>query len=289
MTQHPTDKKQLTVPQPARRSSRLADHARIIGSLVLLYLGGPALWCGYALRSQPVSSPAWHARSRRESPRLAPAVGWPLLCYAILAYCRDLVGSAWTALFRTLATWVHLPFLTAFGATSLFPPTPFNLPLRWLLALPLVPLIAALCAERGPAPSPEMVRVITPQEWQHQQQVDQAAKAQRRAETQALRARKAARAPRTRIKPPVHPTEPHVPPATSLWGSIDWNQVPETDPLKQAARAAAEERLNQHQNTAYGVERRMRSSAPTRPALPPRSHQPLDGDAWEQGDGSITL
>jgi hypothetical protein len=289
MNQLPTDTQQLTVSQPAPRSSRLAGHARIIGSLVLLYLVGPALWCGYALHSQPVSSPAWHARSRRESLHLALAVGWSLLCYAILAYCRDLVGPAWTGLFTLFATWVHLPFLAAFGATSLFPPTPFNLPVRWLLALPLVPLIAALCTERGPAPPTEIVRVITPQEQQHQQQVEEAARAQRRTEAQALRARKAARAPRTRIKPPVYPTEPHVPPATSLWGSIDWSTVPDTDPLKQAAHAAAEERLNLPQETISSVKRQTRSTAPARPVLLPNSHVSSDVDVWAHGDGSVTL
>ena len=288
MTQHPTDTKQLTVPHSAPRSSRLADHARIIGSLLLLYLVGPALWCGYALRPQPVSRPAWHARSRRESPHVALAVGWSLLCYAILAYGRNLLGSAWTALFTLFATWVHLPFLAAFGTTSLFPPTLLNLPLRWLLALPLVPLIAALCAERSPVSSTEIVRVITPDEKQHQQRVEEAVRAQRRAEAQALRAKKAVRAPRTRIKPPVHPTVPHVPPASSLWGSIDWSTVPDTNPLKQAARAAAEERLNL-QHTASGLKRQTSSAAPTRPVLPPNSHTSPDVDVWDEGDGSLTL
>jgi hypothetical protein len=119
-------------PQPEARTS----HGVIQGSAVTLYfawalliwLVGPVFFPALLIRRW-AASPVWDAHERWIYVKDAAFLS--LLCY--------LPG----ILFRHQLTtiWSHLP---ALGESSIFPPTFDNLLFRWVIALPLVYLLAWL-------------------------------------------------------------------------------------------------------------------------------------------------
>jgi len=283
------DQPQASQPN-APWTSRVVHGAKIMGIFLLLYLCGPAPFFSYARREIHAQGTLWYGRQRWNQSGIGLALAWPLLCYTIVAYFRVVVAWVWSGIFTTLVAWTHLSLIAAFGSTTLFPPTPMNLLFRWMLLWPFTPLVAYLGEKRTPALPTEIVRVITSHD-QHEQESslfeEQAVEEQPLATTQTQRASKVARPPRTRIKPPANPTQPHVPPPTSLWGSIDWRMVPDTHPLKQATLDTGEQRLNA---PCDGSSVRAKQAARILPPpLLPTSASDEDADDWDGEESAIIL
>jgi hypothetical protein len=219
------------------------------------------------------------------------------------------MAQIWSAIFTALAGWVHLPVLALLGNASIFPPTLGNLLFRWLICAPLVPLIARTLEEKQPQTPYTIKRVITPEDRQVHEAIEQEEAAQRKAiadaekeERARIKAIKAARAPKTSKKPPAaQKTGPHFPPATSLWGSQNWDNVRNDDPVKQLmleelrkltpeqlADARREQRLAQAQSVTSAP---APASLPTSPVSPPAAQGKQNSDEydWDAGDGSVSF
>ncbi len=311
--QQPPTTEQQQASEPAPQHEDWLDGAVTLAAWIALwYLFGPAPYQGYALRKKLArEGNIWHA-SRRWDQHTSVALAWPLLCWAILAYFRGPVGAIWGAIFATVAGWIHLPAFALLGNASLFPPTPGNLLFRWLICAPLVSLIARTLEELQPQTQYTADRVITPEDRQVHMQIEQEEAAERKAianaqkeERARIKAIKAARAPRTSKKPPaVQGNGPHIPPATSLWGSTDWNSVPDSHPAKQAmleelrkltpqqlADARREQRLAQSSSVTSAPDPASLSSKPVspEPAAPAPNKQDSDEYDWSAGDGSVSF
>ncbi len=294
--QPPAPPTQDTSTPSTQQESRIAGGAKAIGSLILLYLVGPAPFFAKGLQDlhqQDLSTQGtWHAERRRNHHTSARIAG-PLLCYAIIAYFHEFVTSTWSGFFATVAGWIHLPIIAAAGAVSIFPPTPGNLLFRWVLLLPLTPLLARLLEKTSPSAPLESKRIITPEEHQAALAEIAAEQAERKAIVAAKRAEKAARAPRTHVKAPAKPQRPYIPPKSSLWGQIDWSQVDDQHPVKQAAFEAAQQVLASRREEERQLQAKQGVPDPlpsTSPAAP-SSKVPAEDDVydWDSGEGTITL
>lgn len=285
MHQPPAPQPQGNSTPTTQQESRITGGAKAVGTLLLLYLFGPAPFFAQGLQDlhQQDSSTqgTWHAQ-RRGNRHTSADIAGPILCYAIIAYFHEFVMWAWPALFATVAGWVHMPIIATLGTVSLFPPTPGNLLFRWMLMLPLIPALARLLEATAPSAPPESKRIVTPEEQQALQAEITAEQAERKAVAAATRAEKAARAPRTHVKPPEKPQRPYIPPASSLWGQINWSQVDDKHPIKQAAFEAAQ----QLQVTVQHLQ-----TPPPSPAAPAKSAKAPAEDAydWDSGEGTIRL
>ncbi len=310
MQQPPTTTEQQT-PAPAPHQDQSLDGAgKIVLWIALWYFFGPAPWRGYALRKRLAhEGNIWHA-SRRWDQHTSVALAWPLLYWAMLAYFRVSVTQIWSAIFTTLAGWIHLPAVALLGSATLLPPTPGNLFFRWLIFAPLGPLIAHVLELLQPETPTTAERVITPEDQQAHQAIEQAEEAERKAIEQAkkaereqLKALKAARAPRTGKKPPAaEPAGPHIPPATSLWGSVDWSKVRDDDPAKQLmlaemnklsptelANARRPQRMAQAPSVTSASGSPSPSSKPASSEAPAQNAQNSDEYDWSAGDGSVSF
>lgn len=289
-----------SAPSTPKRLSGIAVLATL-GKLALLYLAGPAPFRAVTLRKTIAAGQPYHAERRWEE-HTAVAVLLPLVLYGSLWYLHTPFTLAWSGLFTTVAGWIHVPLFAQLGAVSLFPPTPGNLLFRWLLALPLTPLIARLLEQRAPLTQWETRRVITPEDQQAHQAVIAAEEEERkaiaetkRAEREALKAEKEARASRTRVKPPDKPKTPYIPSKTSLWGQVDWSKVDDNHPLKQQTLAAAQEvQLARYEKERVergklDKERAERLGDSLPPASPPAPRPTPEEDDWGSGDSSIKL
>ncbi len=313
MQQPPTtEQQQLSAPAP--QQDDLLDRAvKIVLWIILWYLFGPAPYRGYALRKRLAhEGDIWHAE-RRWNQHTGVALAWPLLCWAILAYFRGPVAAFWGAIFSTIAGWIHVPAFALLGDASLFPPTPGNLLFRWLICAPLVPFIARTLEELHPQTRYTVERVVTPAEQQAHVTIEEEEAAERKAiadaekeERARIKAIKAARAPRTGKKPPaVQPAGPHIPPATSLWGSVDWSKVDNNDPAKrlmleelsklsptELADARRAQRVAQGTQGKPVTSKPAPASPPVNPATPPETaahKQESDEYDWGSGDGSVSF
>jgi hypothetical protein len=297
------EQQQAPAPAPQPEKDWMDGAVTTAAWVLLWYLFGPAPWRGYALRKRLAhKGNIWHAE-RRWNQHTSVALAWPLLYWAILAYFRVPVAQIWSAIFTTLAGWIHLPAIALLGSATLLPPTPGNLFFRWLIFAPLAPLIAHVLELLWPATPTTAKRVITPEDQQAHQAIAQAQKDERA----RLKALKAARAPRTGKKPPAaEPAGPHIPPATSLWGSVDWSKVRDDDPAKQLmlaelnklsptelANARRAQRMAQAQAQAVtsAPEPASSSSKPVSPpaAAPAQEQQDSDEYDWSAGDGSVSF
>jgi hypothetical protein len=298
-------------PAPAPKPDDwLARSVKIVDWIILWYLFGPVPYQGYTLRRKLArEGDIWHAE-RRWTQHTSVALAWPLLYWAILAYFRVPVVVIWGAVFSTIAGWIHIPAFALLGNASLFPPTPGNLLFRWLICAPLAPLIARVLEELQPQTQYTVKRVVTPEEQQAHIAIEQEEAAERKAiadaekaERARIKAIKAARAPKTSKKPPTaQASGPHIPPATSLWGSIDWANVSNNDPAKQLMLAELS-KLSPAQLADVRREQRMAQGKPVtsgpapaspivNPApLPETTAQKQDSDEydWGAGDGTVSF
>jgi len=168
MTTPPTDlPQQAPVQTPAvARSRHVVIGCRIVrwmGTLLLLYLGGPVFWLARGIQEE-ASAQVWQAERRWT--HVHGSAFLSLLWYAPLLLFHALLAAFWASIFAFLARLLHVPFLALLGDATLFPPTPLNLLLRWVLALPLASLCATVLELLHPRTIWESRRVLTPEEQQ---------------------------------------------------------------------------------------------------------------------------
>lgn len=166
MTTPPTDvpPQAQAHPPAATRSSRVLNGHRIVRwleILALLYLLGPVMFLARSMQNE-ASAQVWQAERRWA--RVHGAAFLSLLWYAPLLLFHAPLTSFWTSSFASLAHLLHLPFLVLLGSATMVPPTPMNLLLRWVLAVPLAPLCATVLELLHPRTAWEVRRVLTPEE-----------------------------------------------------------------------------------------------------------------------------
>jgi len=282
-----------------------------IGQLLLWYLLGPTPFLALKIKKK-ATAPTWDERERLTSLK-GSAYLYPLL-YIPLILLHSQVAWLWTFAFAHLSQWTHLPLLGWLGQAAIWPLTPSAMLYRWVLALPLIQLIAWILyrvqRKKGSIPAPK--RVLLPEELARLPRPrTPAAQKQKRApgsrvqliasSSTAVRRRHTSTGTRKASKTgdvEGAPT-PSVPPANSLWGQIKWDQVPDTDPLKQAALQEAE-RLRVPQGASERNGQRTKRLAPslviaqpkgtTSPAPPKQSDSLVedeDGYDWHHGEGKL--
>lgn len=266
-----------------------------MGLLFLFYLLGPVILLATDTR-EDAARQAWQAQERWA--HVAGSALLALLCYVPIVLFSGPLATLWTTSFVTLASWLHLPFFAWLADTTLWPPVPSGTLLRWLLAYPLSGLLALLIETVQPRTVWETKRVLTPEEQQAVKALAQAQqKNKRKAAQQVSTAAKhttPARKPR-KLRPAARRDEElpaPLPPADSLWGQIDWNTIPETHPLKAAARSELARRAAQMQERTpphHSSSPRIIDAASTHPTPP--GAPPLEKDVpdynWDEGEGSV--
>jgi len=301
---------------PAGRASRWSRICKRIGQLLLWYLFGPTPFLALEIKEEAAAL-TWDARERQTSLK-GSAFLHPLL-YVPLFLLRSQIAWLWTGLFSLLAHLIHLPGLADWlGQAAIWPLTPSTMLYRWALALPLIQCLAWVLSrvqkQKGSAPTP--TRVLLPEELASLPRPRTSAPAKRKgtpSSTVQLTAssstasprrrastgevRKARNAPEAEVAP-----RPIVPPADSLWGQVKWDQVTDTDPLKQAALQEAEQIHVPPGASGRGGQRARRATPmlvtaqPTSTTPPAPSKKPPDslvededGYDWHHGEGSLKL
>lgn len=299
-------------PEPtASWYTPLLPFVKWIGILVLFYLFGPVIQYAKTTQEQ-AAGPLWQAEQRWA--RINGTTFFSLLWYVPIAIFHAPLAAFWSALFLTLAQWIHLPILAWVGGTSLLPPGPSSMLLRWLLSFPLAGLLTVLMEMVRPQTTWESQRVLTQEEHV---QIATAAAAQERKKIQATqRPPTPTPAPKKqKVSTPKQPNtntiansinhQPRTPGSDSLWGEIDWEKIPDTHPLKQAAlqeardleatrrEDARKQWLVQQQAsfTSTGSPSSIVDSTlappekpPAQPAAAPKAEQDYN---WDEGNGSI--
>lgn len=229
----------------------------------------------------------WHA-DKRWSTVWGSALS-SLLWYVPAVFLHTPLAAFWSFLFATFAHWLHLPVLALLGGTSIWQPTPMSMLLRWLLALPLSPLLACVLESIQPKTTWEVRRVVTPDE---QLELAAATAAEEKKKIRATQKRGTTRLPTPRrprsstgqAMMPSAPQPPVIPAADSLWGTIDWSKVPDTHPVKVAAMQEAEHNRRLAEQTA---KQSQTPPPPASPAQPPAPAQADDKYDWNQGEGPV--
>lgn len=304
-------------PQPpAGRAFRWITICKGIGLLLLWYLLGPTPCAALEVMEEAVA-PTWDARERQKS--LKGSAFLHLLLYIPLFLLRSQIAWLWTGLFSLLGHLIHLPALAVWlGQVSIWPLTPATMLYRWALALPLIQCLAWILSrvqkQKGSAPTP--TRVLLPEELASLPRPRTPAPPKRKgtpSSTVQLTASSSTASPRRRAstgevrkarKTPeaeVAPT-PIVPSADSLWGQVKWDQVPDTDPLKQAALQEAEQLRVSPGASGRNSQRAKRATPMLVTAQPERTISPApskkppdslvedqDGYDWHHGEGSLKL
>ncbi len=300
--------------QPPRgRAAHWGTIYKRIGQLALWYLLGPAPFLAQAIKDE-TTAPTWDARERQKS--LDGSAFLYILLYVPLILFRGQVAWLWTGLFFVFSQWTHLPLLVWLGQAALWPPTPSTMLYRWALALPLTQFIAWILyrvqRKKGSAPTPR--RVLLPEELARLPRPrTPAAQKPKRAPGSSVQliASSSTAPPRRRTSTSTRkacktgdaegaPT-PIVPSANSLWGQVKWDQVPDTDPLKQAALQEAERlRVPQSANERNGqrtkrlvpplvIAQPKGTTSPASPKQPDSLVEDEDGYDWHHGEGSLKL
>ncbi len=297
-----------TEPEPSQRWYQpIIPSAKWASILFLFYLIGPVIV--YAKGTQAYAAgPMWEAEKRWA--RINGSAFLSLLWYVPLAIFHTPLASFWSSTFITFAEWFHLPFLAWFGGTSLITPLPSSTLLRWLLSFPLAGLLTIFMEMVQPQTTWETKRVLTSDE---QREVAAAVAAQEKKKIRAAQklsttSTSTAAPPAKKRKPRTPATSkdekaPRIPKADSLWGSIDWKTVPETHPLKQAARQEAQdlEAKRREKERSRWLAQQQASfpspmvdstlASPTKPASPPSASPATprgkDEYNWDEGEGSI--
>ncbi len=160
---HPQQPQQ-TLPEPPEWIKRMIPIEKAIGILLLLYLIGPPVILYAKGTQEHAAGLAWQAEKRWA--QVNGSAFLSLLLYVPIALFHGPLASCWTTLFVTFAQWFHLPWLAWFGDTSILPPLPSSILLRWVLAFPLAGLLALLIEMARPRTTWETKRIVTPEEQQ---------------------------------------------------------------------------------------------------------------------------
>jgi hypothetical protein len=272
---------------PGRRKVNWGLVCTVICAGVLFYFLGTVTWQAYRARKE-VKAHAWDAEERRKS--IEGSSFLFLLWYLLIALFHGLITQGWLFFFAHISLWLHLPLLARVDQAALWPPTPSTVLYRWALSFPLKYLLTWVLlsvddlVRKG---AQEPVRVALPEEVVLPPRARGPNANQRHAASPA--------SPATQRRPnrsgffpgaPVSSPEDRIPKAVLLWGRINWSEVPEGDPLKQAILQEAGEPLLQRDSQGVRVQGRQVEPTPA----PPLPHSSEDDDYdWGQGEGSLPL
>lgn len=293
---------QSLAPSPAssNRRAKWVTFARRAGILALFYLLGPVIFFGRETQRE-AGGRVWHADARWS--RVFGSALLSLLCYLpVFVFASSLAGF-WTSVFGGLAAFLHLPFIGGLGGTAFWLPVPSSMLLRWVLALPLTSWIALLLEEIQPQTTWEAKRVVSPDEQVQLAEAQEALEKKR----QAVNTRRTSQAQLTASKRPVSPkghrsstraATPATKHTASLWEQIDWSQVPDNHPLKQAALEEAERQAATRRNAerTRSVLSQMAQQEATTTGEPattnieasPPAPAPAPSYNWDEGEGTVT-
>jgi hypothetical protein len=284
--------------------STLAKWVSLISSL---YLIGPVTFVVRSIQLE-ASAQVWQADKR-----WANTVGSALLSllwYVPVFVFHTALARLWTYLFATSAEFLRLPFVALLGGTTLWPPTPMNLLLRWLLALPCASLLACALEMFHPETRWEPRRVVSVEEALELAAVQAVSEKKRN----ASRTRRTSPAPVRGVAPrtpagaqwslsPGQQSAKPIPQGErrpSLWDQVDLSKVSDDDPVKRAAlqeaeRQAAEQRYAGRKPWAASQMSAQEQEPATKPSVPalPNEQQPspaptpsVDYD-WDEGEGVV--
>jgi hypothetical protein len=297
---------QPLMPSPASSNhwrARWITLATWTGILALFYLLGPVIFLGRDTQRE-TGGRVWHAEERWA--HVSGSAILSLLWYVPVLVFHTALAGFWIALFGGLAAFLHLPFLRGLGGTIFWLPIPSSMLLRWVLALPLTSWIALLLEHIQPHTTWEAKRVVSPDE-QVQLAAAQAAEEKKR---QAALSRRSSQAQLTASKKPVstkrsrpthaaqtsQPTTRDARHTGSLWDQVDWSQVPDDHPLKQAAFEEAERQAAERHNAERTrsvlsqMANQQKATTPPRSAATNESVAPPETPAynWDEGEGTVT-
>lgn len=295
---HPSQATPLSSPTSSHRRARWITFAKWAGILALFYLLGPVIFLGRSTQLE-AGGRVWQAEERWA--HISGSTIFSLIWYVPILIFHSALAGFWISLFAGLALLLHLPFIRELGGTAFWLPLPSSMLLRWVLALPLTSWIALLLERIQPHTTWEAKRVVSPDE-QMQLAASQAAEEQRLA-------RRSSRAQLTASKKPV-PTKRSSPSRTaqasqptrlpashtgSLWDQVDWSQVPDDHPLKQAAieeaeRQAAERRNAERTRSVLHQVAQQQATTPPSRGTTNTSVTPPETPAynWDEGEGTVT-
>jgi len=296
---------QTLLPSPAssNRRARWIALAKWTGILALFYLLGPVIFLGRDTQRE-AGGRVWQAEERWA--HVSGSAILSLLWYVPVLVFHTALAGFWVSIFGGLALFLHLPFIRGLGGTLFWLPIPSSMLLRWVLALPLTSWIALLLENIQPHTTWEAKRVVSPDE-QLQLAAAQAAEEKKH---QAALSRRSSRAQLTASKKPVstkrsspthaaqasHSTTLPARHTGSLWDQVDWSQVPDEHPLKQAAfeeaeRQAAERRNAERVRSVLSqMASQQKATTPPRSAATNESVSPPEAPAynWDEGEGTVT-
>ena len=288
----------LSQPSPAPASSnrraRWVTFARRTGILVLFYLLGPVVFLGRDTQRK-AGGRVWQAGERWV--HVSCSAYLSLLWYVPVVVFHSALAGFWIAIFEGLAALLHLSFLSVLGGVAFWLPVPSSMLLRWVLALPLTSWIALLLEEIRPQTTWTAKRVVSPDEQLHLAAEQEALEKKR----QAALSRSTSRAQLTASKRPrpstvgtTTPAAPRAKPTGSLWDQIDWSQVPDDHPLKQAAFEEAERQKASRKSDerTRSVLSQMASQEARTPPGQGATNDPTTPSApaynWDEGEGTVT-
>ena len=298
----PPNRLSQATPSPSNASSnrraRWVTFARRAGILALFYLLGPMIFLGRDTQRE-AGGRVWQAEERWA--HVSGSAILSLFWYVPVLVFHTALAGFWISLFGGLSAWLHLPFIRELGGTAFWLPTPSSMLLRWVLALPLTSWIALLLENIQPHTTWEAKRVVSPDE-----QVQLAAA---QAEEEKRQERRSSRAQLTASKKPIstkrsspthaaqasQPATPSVKHTGSLWDQVDWSQVPDNHPLKQAAIEEAERQVAERRNAErtrsvlHQVAQQQATTPPSR-GTTNTSVTPPETPAynWDEGEGTVT-
>jgi hypothetical protein len=247
-------------------------------TIILGYLTGPTVLLSWRIKKWGTCS-TWDAEERQSS--MDGSALLFLLLYIPIFLLRSQIAQLWTFVFSHLTQWVHLPQLAWVGQAAIWPLTPSTIFYRWLLALPLVYLLAYILQRIDKLVGitrREPVRVLLPEELAQLSSLGT-----RQKSTTKQRSRSTSMSNTSKQNSP------------SLWEQIDWNQVPDDDPLKQAVIEEAERNAVERYTQRVKAEVQqalLQQQIETNPLAQSNTSENGDdsgGYDWNQGDGSLKL
>ncbi len=289
------------LPSPAssnRRAKWWVSLAKWTGILALFYLLGPVIFLGRDTQLE-AGGRVWQAEERWA--HVSGSAILSLLLYVPVLVFHTALAGFWASIFGGLALFLHLPFIRGLSGTAFWLPIPSSMLLRWVLALPLTSSLALLLERIQPHTTWEAKRVVSSDE-QLQLAAAQAAEEKRQASRSSRAQLTASKKPvSTKRSSPTHATQASQPtrlPAShtgSLWDQVDWSQVPDDHPLKQAAfeeaeRQAAVRRNAERTRSVLGQMASQQATTEPRSATTNQSVSPPDAPAynWDEGEGTVT-
>ncbi len=288
-------------PTSSNRRAKWVTFARWTGILALFYLLGPVVFFGRDTQ-QKAGGRVWQAGERWG--HVSCSAYLSLLWYVPVVVFHSALAGFWLAIFEGLAALLHLSFLSVLGGVAFWLPVPSSMLLRWVLALPLTSWIALLLEEIRPQITWVAKRVVSPDEHLHlaaeQEALEkkrQAALARSTSRAQLTASRRPAstdKRPRPSTAGAAKPATPQASPTGSLWDQIDWSQVPDDHPLKQAAFEEAERQAAVRRNAerTRSVLSQMEKQEARTPPGQGATNEPASPQApaynWDEGEGTVT-